>query len=84
MREKSQKIRDTNKELAISNLELEPKLSELKTQLLERTSELTALKEEYDKKILELSKRPVLLVECHIMIVTFSIYGLISARVIDV
>lgn len=54
VREKSQKIRDTNKELAINNLELEPKLSELKTQLLERTSELTALKEEYDKKILEL------------------------------
>lgn len=61
MREKSQSIRDTNKELAINNLELEPKLSELKTQLLERTSELTTLKEEYDKKILELSKRPVIL-----------------------
>lgn len=49
-------MRDANKELAVTNLELEPKFSEMKTQLLERTSELSTLKEEYDRRLLELSE----------------------------
>ncbi len=56
VREKSQQIRDGNKALAGNNLELEPKFSELKGELLEKTRELGVLKEEYDKRLLELSK----------------------------
>lgn len=54
VREKSQQIRDGNKALAGNNLELEPKFSELKGELLEKTRELGVLKEEYDKRLLEL------------------------------
>lgn len=55
-RAKTQQIRDANKELAVQNVELEPKFTDIKKELLERTSELHVLKEEYDKRILELSE----------------------------
>ena len=55
-RVKTQQLRDTNKELAVKNVELEPKFTDIKKELLERTSELHVLKEEYDKRLLELSE----------------------------
>lgn len=56
VREKSQQIRDTNKDLAGRNVEMEPKFEEVKSELLEKTSELNEVKEEYDKRFMELSK----------------------------
>ena len=56
MREKVQKIRDSNCEIAVKNLDFEPKLEEKRTLLVERCNELKRLQEEYDKKYLELSK----------------------------
>lgn len=53
---KTKQIRDANKEIAVKNVELEPRFTEMKTELLERTSELNMLKEEYDKRLLELSE----------------------------
>ena len=65
-RERSQQIREENKLIALKNLELKPKFEELKTQLIERSSVLSSLKEEYDKGILELSE----LVMCYLIIMS--------------
>ena len=56
VREKIQKIRDSNRDLAVKNLELEPKLEEVKTQLVERCVQLRLLREEYDKNFMKLSE----------------------------
>lgn len=56
IRRKSEQIRDTNKELALKNVEREPRFTELKSELVLKASELNSLKEEYDKKYKELSK----------------------------
>lgn len=55
-RERVQKLRETNQALAIQNVELEPKFNEAKTELREKAIELNSLKEEYDKKFMELSR----------------------------
>ena len=56
VRDKSQQLRDSNKEFAVNNIELEPKFTEMKSALLEKATQLSQIKEEYDKKLLELSK----------------------------
>ena len=51
-----QRIREGNRDIAAQNLELEPKLEAKKDVLLERCKELNQLREDYDKKYLDLSK----------------------------
>ena len=56
IRQRSEDIRESNKELAIKNVEQAPRFNELKSELVLKASELASLREEYDKKYKELSE----------------------------
>ena len=53
-RERTQKVRESNREIATKNLKLEPKLEEARTVLVEKCVQLSVLRDEYDKKYTQL------------------------------
>ena len=55
-RQKSEKIQEKNRELALQNSEEEPKFTQRKEELRLRVTEAQKLKDEYEKEFLELSE----------------------------
>ena len=57
VRERVQKVRESNCEIAIKNMDFEPQLEEKRLVLAQKCNELRELRDGYDKRFLELSKR---------------------------